>query len=100
MNIPRFNRHQPYGEIWGAENGARFQQGGFEFDGAGRWLPPDGAGPVAFAEETTAFDAAQDAILAQEERELRALARIWDREWQGVDEARSFFFQSSEPRRG
>ena len=45
MNVPWLNKAQPHAEIWGAENGARYAQDGHEFDGAGRWLPPDG-GPA------------------------------------------------------
>jgi hypothetical protein len=62
-------------------------------------LPPDGGAPIPLADEVTAFDAAQDKAAAQEERELKALAAIWDRDWEGVEEARRFLFQSSEPRR-
>jgi hypothetical protein len=100
MNTPRLNRAKPYGEIWGGPpNGARFVQDGNQFDGAGRWLPPDGGPAIPLADEVTAHDREQDEILAQEERELKALAAIWDRDWEGVEEARQFFFQTSEPRR-
>jgi hypothetical protein len=99
VNVPRFNRHQPYAEVWGSDNGARYAQNGHQFDGGGRWIPPDGGPPITLADEITKYDAEQDAAAAAGEWELRGLCRIWDRDWSGVEEARRFFFQTNESRR-